>query len=81
MLGSLQSGLSGMQAHLAYLDVIGNNLANSNTTGFKTSRITFDDMFSQTLRNVSPPTGTMGGTNAVQRDIIAMAGLQMPHYK
>lgn len=66
MLGSLQSGLSGMNAHLAYLDVIGNNLANSNTTGFKTSRITFDDMFSQTLRNVSPPTGTMGGTNAVQ---------------
>ena len=44
MLNSLQSGLSGLKVHQTYLDVIGNNLANANTPGFKSSRITFADL-------------------------------------
>ncbi|MHC4944468.1 MAG: flagellar hook protein FlgE [Planctomycetota bacterium] len=66
MLSSLQSGASGLSAHQTYLDVIGNNLANTNTTGFKSSRITFSDLFSNTLRNASRPTSSMGGKNAQQ---------------
>jgi len=48
------------------MDVIGNNIANVNTTGFKSSRTTFADMFSQTLTAASSSNGTVGGTNPKQ---------------
>jgi len=48
------------------LDVAGNNLANVNTLGFKSSRVTFSELLSETLREASQPTGATGGTNPVQ---------------
>jgi flagellar hook protein FlgE len=48
-LGSFSAGLSGLNANAVYLNVIGNNLANINTVGFKASSVTFQDLVSQTL--------------------------------
>ena len=66
MLRAMQAGLSGLKANQLYMDVIGDNLANVNTPGFKGSRVTFMDMFSQTLRWASAPSGNRGGINPVQ---------------
>ncbi len=66
MMRSLFSGVSGLKAHQTGMDVIGNNIANVNTTGFKSSRTTFADMFSQTLTAASSSNGTVGGTNPKQ---------------
>jgi flagellar hook protein FlgE len=48
------------------MDVIGNNIANVNTVGFKSGQVTFQDSLSQTLRGASAPTATLGGTDPVQ---------------
>lgn len=66
MLRSLYSAVSGMKAHQSQLDVIGNNIANVNTFGFKSSRGRFSDVFYQTLQNATGGSATMGGTNASQ---------------
>jgi flagellar hook protein FlgE len=66
MPSSLFSALSGLQAHENWISVIGNNLANSNTPGFKSSRAVFSDQFSQTLRFASLPSGNLGGRNPMQ---------------
>ncbi len=66
MMRSLFSGVSGLKSHQTGMDVIGNNIANVNTTGFKSSRTTFADMFSQTLTAASSSNGTVGGTNPKQ---------------
>ena len=66
MMRSLFSGVSGLKAHQTGMDVIGNNITNVNTTGFKSSRTTFADMFSQTLTAASSSNGTVGGTNPKQ---------------
>lgn len=66
MLRSLNSSVSGMKAFQNKLDVIGNNIANVNTIGFKKSRIMFQDVLSQTVRGSSTPNGNAGGTNPVQ---------------
>ena len=50
MMRSMFAGVSGIKAHQTRMDVIGNNLANVNTTGFKFSRVTFKDMLNQTVR-------------------------------
>ena len=63
---SLFSGVSGLKAHQTGMDVIGNNIANVNTTGFKSSRTTFADTLSQTLTGASAPGDTVGGTNPKQ---------------
>jgi flagellar hook protein FlgE len=63
---ALSSGVSGLQAHQQMLDVAGNNLANVNTTAFKSSRILFSELLSETIRKASQPTATTGGTNPVQ---------------
>jgi flagellar hook protein FlgE len=63
---ALSSGVTGLQAHQQMLDVAGNNLANVNTTSFKSSRILFSELLSQTIRKASQPTTTTGGTNPVQ---------------
>jgi flagellar hook protein FlgE len=60
MLRSLNSGVSGLQQFQGQLDVIGNNIANSNTIGFKSARTDFEDAFSQTLQVSSP--GSSGGS-------------------
>lgn len=66
MMRSLFSGVSGLQAHQTRMDVTGNNIANVNTTGFKSSRTTFADTLSQTLTGASSPNGDLGGTNPKQ---------------
>jgi flagellar hook protein FlgE len=63
---ALSSGVSGLLAHQEMLDVAGNNLANVNTTAFKTSHVGFADLLSQTLKQASEATGTLGGTNPQQ---------------
>jgi len=66
MLRSLTSAISGLQSFQQRLDVIGNNIANVNTTGFKTARVGFADSFSQTLRSSSAGTGGTSGVAAMQ---------------
>ncbi len=66
MMRSLFAGVSGLKNHQTRMDVIGNNIANVNTIGFKKSRVTFQDMLSQTMRGASSPTTTRGGTNPIQ---------------
>src|SRR5512133_1924522 len=63
---SLLAGVSGLQAHQKMLDVSGNNLANVNTTGFKSSRVSFAELLGNTLREASQPTQNVGGTNPMQ---------------
>lgn len=67
MMRSLFSAVSGLKTHQQRMDVIGNNIANVNTPGFKKSRVTFQDMLYQTLRGASRPVeGGRGGTNPLQ---------------
>ena len=63
MMRSLYSGVSGMQNHQTRMDVIGNNVANVNTTGFKKGRVDFQDMISQQLSGAAAPTTEVGGVN------------------
>lgn len=68
MIRSMMSGISGLRNHQTAMDVIGNNISNVNTTGFKASRVTFSSVFSNTVANATAPnsdTGT-GGTNPMQ---------------
>jgi len=62
------SGVSGLRAHQTRMDVIGNNVANVNTVGFKSGRVTFSEIFSQTLRGAGAPDAATGrgGTNPMQ---------------
>src|SRR3954454_21734174 len=66
MLRSLFSAISGLQAHQTKMDVVGNNIANVNTVGYKSSTTVFEDTLSQMLRNGSAPTATTAGTNPAQ---------------
>lgn len=66
MMRSLFAGVSGLKNHQTRMDVIGNNIANVNTVGFKAGRVTFQDMLSQTLQGASSAQGSRGGTNPVQ---------------
>ena len=63
---SLLSGVSGLRAHQQLLDVVANNLANVNTSGFKASRLRFSDQFAQTLQTSTAPSSATGGTNPIQ---------------
>ncbi|MGE5473457.1 MAG: flagellar hook protein FlgE [Ignavibacteriales bacterium] len=68
MMRSMFSGVSGLKSHQTKLDVIGNNIANVNTVGYKSSRVTFQEVFSQTVRGAGAPDTTTGrgGTNPMQ---------------
>ncbi|MEX1031000.1 MAG: flagellar hook-basal body complex protein [Paenibacillaceae bacterium] len=66
MLRSLYSGISGMRGFQIKLDVIGNNIANVNTVGFKAGRVMFKDILSQTIAGVTAPVDGRGGANAQQ---------------
>lgn len=66
MLRSLTSAVSGLRGHQTMLDVIANNIANVNTSGFKTSSVDFTDVYYQTVSAASGSSGTTGGTNAKQ---------------
>ncbi len=60
------TGLSGMNANSRHIDVIGNNIANVNTTAYKSSRLLFSTMFSRTMSMGSQPSDATGGTNPFQ---------------
>ena len=62
----MYSGISGLKNFQTKLDVIGNNIANVNTYGFKKGRTVFKDLISQTTAGASAPTETRGGVNAKQ---------------
>ncbi len=66
MMTSFFSAVSGIKAQQYALDVIANNIANVNTTGYKQQRVSFADLLSQTISSASSATSTTGGTNAQQ---------------
>ncbi|MDR0598518.1 MAG: flagellar hook protein FlgE [Treponema sp.] len=63
MMRSLFSGVSGLQNHQTRMDVVGNNIANVNTTGFKKGRVSFQDMLYQQIAGAARPTEDLGGIN------------------
>lgn len=66
MVRSLYAGVSGMKVHQTKMDVIGNNISNVNTYGFKSSRATFSDLYYQTLSSASGSSASSGGINSSQ---------------
>ncbi len=66
MMRALYSGVSGLKNHQTRMDVVSNNISNVNTYGFKTSRVTFQDMISQTLSGAAKPEENRGGVNPKQ---------------
>ena len=79
---ALFSGITGLQAHSTWLDVIGNNLANVNTTAFKASRVLFSDQIAQTLAAGSSPSASsrLGGVNPQQAGLgTRVCAVQMDH--
>ncbi|HET6532047.1 MAG TPA: flagellar hook protein FlgE [Actinoplanes sp.] len=66
MLRSLFSGISGLRAHQQMMDVTGNNIANVNTTGYKSSQTVFQDTLSQMVNAAGAPQNQSGGTNPAQ---------------
>lgn len=66
MMPSLYSGVSGLKTHNVRMNVVGNNISNVNTYGFKYSRVTFQDLLYQTLSGAASPTQEKGGVNPKQ---------------
>ncbi|MBK6909471.1 MAG: flagellar hook protein FlgE [bacterium] len=66
MMTSLFSAVAGLSTHQTKMDVIGDNLANVNTIGFKSSRVSFATGFSQLLKPAEGPIGTQGGSNGIE---------------
>ena len=76
MLRSMNSAIAGLRAHQTKLDVTGNNIANVNTVGYKSSTTVFEDTLSQVMRNGSAPTAQAGGTNPAQVGLgVKVAGI------
>lgn len=63
---AMNSAISGLRSMQTWLDVVANNVVNTNSTAYKASRVTFQDILSQTERSASGPQGTLGGVNAQQ---------------
>jgi flagellar hook protein FlgE len=66
MLRSMFSGVSGLRSHQTMMDVTGNNIANVNTTGYKSSRTTFQEALTQVVRGATAPAPAQGGVNPLQ---------------
>lgn len=66
MMMSMYSAVSGLRSQQTKLNVIGNNIANINTVGYKSQSVSFGDLLSQTISSSSAPTATSGGTNPMQ---------------
>jgi flagellar hook protein FlgE len=66
MIRAMSSALSGLRNHQLMLDVVGNDIANVSTIGFKGSMPVFSDLLTQTLSGAGAPTGATGGTNPAQ---------------
>jgi flagellar hook protein FlgE len=77
MLRSLFSGISGLRAHQQMMDVTANNIANVNTTGYKSAQALFTDALSQLLKAAGAPQNTVGGSNPAQIGLgVRMAGIE-----
>ena len=83
MMRSLYSGVTGLRNHQTKMDVIGNNIANVNTVGFKSSRAVFQDIYSNTIKTASAPDGeNSGGTNPQQIGLgVSIAAIDVLHTK
>ncbi len=66
MMRSMFSGVSGLRSHQSMMDVVGNNIANVNTVGFKKPQVTFQEALNQTLRGPGGPGDGRGGSNPIQ---------------
>jgi flagellar hook protein FlgE len=78
MTNALFAALSGLRASESSLDVIGNNVANANTVGYRGGRVNFGDLLSLTLSNGSAPTGLAGGRNPIQIGLgVGVRGIDM----
>jgi flagellar hook protein FlgE len=76
MLRSLFSGVSGLRADQTMMDVVGNNIANVNTTGFKSSQTVFEDTLSQMIQAAASPQNGNGGINPSQVGLgVRLAGI------
>lgn len=76
MLRSLFSGISGLRAHQMMMDVVGNNIANVNSLGYKSSNVVFEDTLSQFVRNSGSSQGGTAGVNAAQVGLgVKIAGI------
>lgn len=76
MLRSLYSGISGLRAHQTMLDTTGNNIANVNTAGFKSSSVQFQDTLSQMTQGATTPGANAGGRNPAQIGLgVQVAGI------
>ncbi|MDM8534627.1 flagellar hook protein FlgE [Clostridiaceae bacterium HSG29] len=82
MMRSLYAAVSGLRVHQTKMDVIGNNIANVNTVGFKGSTVTFKEVFSQTVKGAGSPTDGKGGTNPQQIGLgVGMGSISVNHSK
>ncbi len=80
MMRSFYAGVAGLRNHQIRMDVIGNNIANVNTIGFKKNRVTFADMLYQTIGAASAPQGGLGGTNPRQIGLgVGIASIDTVH--
>jgi flagellar hook protein FlgE len=74
------SAISGLRSHQVMMDVIGNNIANVNTVGFKAGRVNFQDILSQTFRGGAAPNGGLGSINPAQVGLgVTVAGIDVLH--
>ena len=76
MMRSMYSGVAGLKTHQTKMDVIGNNIANVNTTAYKSQSVTFSELMYQTTQAASGPNATTGtaGTNAKQIGLGSVSG-------
>jgi len=82
MMRSLYSGVTGLRNHQTKMDVIGNNIANVNTIGYKSSRVIFQDIYSQTVKPAAAASATSGGTNPQQIGLgMQVATIDVMHTK
>jgi len=80
VLRSMFSAISGLRGHQVMMDVIGNNIANVNTVGYKSGRVNFQDILSQTLRGATAPNGDLGSINPAQIGLgMTVAGIDVLH--
>src|SRR2546423_15397756 len=80
MLRSMFSAVSGLRSHQTMMDVIGNNIANVNTTGYKSSQTIFEDLLSQTIKGAGAPQTALGGSNPPQVGIGVKVGTIAPSF-
>lgn len=80
MMRSMFAGVSGLKTHQTRMDVIGNNIANVNTVGYKASRVLFKDLLSQQISAATAPTQFRGGTNPQQVGLgVSLGSIDVRH--